>query len=212
MAVVFGNLVGNAALGTVGTAYATAAATATINAAYTTLYANYIDALGAQQMQQAAQMNTLAGQMQQQQIAQEYLAYNQQASAAYVAREEALQRSKELFEHHLTEDQIKEWRRDGRITVRGGYSGAEYQVEVAAKSYNIFGRVVLVPRNGRWSVDKCSIFSSRSGVRICCAPYQYDRSGNYHIMPMYDTILGQKLALELDELAFIERANVSRTA
>lgn len=192
-------------LGQLGNANAmTAATTATV-----TTNGNYAGMMG-QQIYQYAQGLQATQQQQLQQAALEYYAFNERYAQDARAADEALQRSKELFEHHLTEEQLKDYRKTGFITVRGGFSGADYRIHVAAKSYNITGKVVLVAKNGRWSVDKIGMFKSLTPIAMCCAPNGLSPL-THRFMPMFDTVLGQKLALELDELAFIEKANVSRS-
>lgn len=185
---------GNGAIGTLGEALTAANTATTVYSTYVLTQQQYVQMLAYGQLQQQQTMNQLA------------VAYQQQVRDD----SEALERSKELFEHHLTERQRSEWHLSGSITVRGGYSGADYCIDVAIKPYNIFGRVILDTMNGHWIAQRRSMFSHLTNVRICCAPSVYDIS-SYRGMPMYDTVLGQKLALELDEIAFWSKANISRT-
>lgn len=92
---------------------------------------------------------------------------------------EAEARSIELLRRNLTREQLEQWDRSRMIEVRG-QSGARYRIRGEIGAYNI---------------DRIG------GGRLCCTP------GNPGELPLGDYVLGQKLALELDEERFLNEAN-----
>lgn len=153
------------------------------------------------------------GQMQAQQQAQQVLQAFAQHQAAYDTHQasyEAKQRAMELLRSHMTLKQREESEKFAYFTVRGGYSGNLYVIQMHGHSFNISGECELHRPDG--ALFRILSTNPRVKVRICCGPDPITWTSNhsdYVWTPIGDVLLGQKLALECDELAFLSKANFS---
>ena len=97
---------------------------------------------------------------------------------------EAKERSKQLLVSHLTDEQKKTFEYEDRFFLTGS-KGNEYEI-VTSKLYEN----VYLLKKGKRHTRLCAYFGRD--------------------VPIYDSILGQKLLLEADEKAFLKKANKSR--
>lgn len=122
--------------------------------------------------------------------------------------DEANRRAYELLLAHLSPKQLEDVKRTGAFTVRGSCSGNNYVIFMHGLSFNIFGRLDVGRHPEGGSLMRFNGFTPLVDCRICCAPNQVVLcDGYYKYIPVHDMVLGQKLALECDEEAFLRVAN-----
>lgn len=107
---------------------------------------------------------------------------------------QSLQRSKELLESHLTDEQMEQYQKDGTFVVTGSFSPLR-QYRITTKTTN--------PSHNIWRLDQAG-----KKVRSYCLHLSYSPAGvpAEGSFPLYDHFLAQAVMITTDEPRFLSTA------